>query len=45
MCHASLSFRTKQSVTLGYETQLFQAHEMPENQTVHPRTTVNEVYV
>jgi len=45
MCHASLSFKTKQSVTLSQEKQLFQAHEMPENQTVQPRTTANEVKV
>jgi hypothetical protein len=43
MGHASLTFRTKQSVAIGYETLFFQAHKKPENEKAHPRTTENKV--
>jgi hypothetical protein len=43
MSHALLSFRTKQPVAIGYYTQFFQAHKMPENEKVHLRTTENKV--
>jgi hypothetical protein len=45
MGHASLFFKTKQSVTLVYETQFFQVHEISENQKVELRTTAIKVKV